>query len=223
MVFLAEHAGERNTNETITNRDRKSRDAPTIRVKATDDSKRTMASLADYMRLPLEVRQQHLQTQTPCNGRDHISPKRLLSALGIEDDCGDWLKARVTIGYSCPHRCSNPAHAFLCRPDERRADHKERLRSRLAPYAASNLSDREVAKLASTSPATVAKYRKETGGASGIRLGKDGKLYARGAEAKAIKQLQSSLEIATQLLKPQRMTPEIRQLIAELSALANAK
>jgi hypothetical protein len=182
-----------------------------------------MASLADYMRLPLEVRQQHLQTQAPCNGRDHISPKRLLSALGIEDDCDDWLKARVTIGYSCPHGCSNPAHAFLCRPDERRADHKERLQARIAPHAHSPLSDREVARLASTSPASVRKYRQEAGIESSLRKGADGKIYARGATAKAQKQLMQALETATALLEPHRLTPEVRQLIATLCERATTK
>lgn len=182
-----------------------------------------MASLTDYMRLPLKARQQHLQTESPCNGKERISQKRLLSALGIDNDCGDWLKARVTIGYCCPHGCSNPVHAFLCRPDERRANHKERLQARIAPHAHSPLSDREVARLASTSPASVRKYRQEAGIESSLRKGADGKIYARGAKAKAQKQLMQALETATALLEPNRVTPEVRQLIAALSEKATTK
>jgi hypothetical protein len=182
-----------------------------------------MAQLTDYIQLPLEARQQHLQTEAPCNGTERISPKRLLSALGIDNDCSNWLKARVTIGYCCPHGCSNPAHAFLCRPDERRADHSARLRARLAPYADSTLSDREVARLASTSPASVRKYRHEAGIGASLRQGADGKTYARGEEAKAVKRLREALETAATLLEPKRVTPEVRQLVAALSELATTK
>lgn len=179
-----------------------------------------MASLTDYIKLPLEHRQQHLQPDAPCSGTDRISKKRLLSALGIDDNCPNWLQAKVTIGYTCPCGCGNPAHAFICRPDERRSEQSRRIRERLAPYARSKLSDRQVAKLTSTSAATVAKYRRQMGDSSGIRLGKDGKLYARGSEAKALKELQQALKTASQLLTPQRITPEVRQLLAAISAQA---
>ena len=176
-----------------------------------------MALLTDYMRLPLEARQSHLQPHAPCNDTERISRKRLLSALGVDNDSRNWLKDQVTIGYCCPHGCSNPAHAFLCRPIERRADHSARLRARVSPYADSTLSDREVARLASTSPASVRKYRQQAGIGSSLRQGADGKVYARGPEAKAIKRLREALEMATALLEPSRVTPEVKQLIAGLT------
>lgn len=179
-----------------------------------------MASLTDYIKLPLEHRQQHLQPDAPCSGAEPISRKRLLSAIGIDDNCPNWLEARITIGYTCLHGCANPAHAFICRPNERRADRKARITERLTPYATSTLSDREVAKQTAVSPATVAKYRREMGGGGGIRLGKDGKLYARGTEAKAQKELQQALETATRLLHPERITPEVRRLIAAINEKA---
>ena len=53
-----------------------------------------------------------------------------------------------------------------------------------------------------------------------MTVGKDGKTYTRGTEAKAQKQLVQALETATRLLTADRCTEQVRELLAALEAAA---
>lgn len=116
--------------------------------------------------------------------------------------------------------CQNPQHSYLCRSGEVRAEQRGLLEKRVEPYLRSTLSHRQVAAKTGASTATVAKLRKEAGVDTALTVGRDGKTYTRGTEARAQKQLVRALETATQLLTAERCTEQVRELLAALEAAA---
>jgi hypothetical protein len=178
--------------------------------------------LSEYIEQDTATRKTHLDVDAPCKGITKIKPERLLSALGVENDVSHWLRARITIGYTC-EGCANPAHAYICRPDEKRADTKARIEKLLAPYKTSNMSNLAIAKATNLSPATIARYRKASGIDTKTWVGQDGKTYTTDAETRATRKIVGYLSEISEMLTPQRATPEVRALIEKLQATATEK
>ena len=175
--------------------------------------------LSEYIQQDEATRKAHLNAEAPCQGTTKIKPQRLLSALGVEDDVPHWLRARITIGYTC-EGCGNPAHAYICRPDEKRADAKARIETLLAPYKTSTMSNLAIAKATNLSPATIARYRKASGIDTKTWVGQDGKTYTKDNETRATRKIVGYLNEISEMLTPQRATPEVRALIERLRATA---
>ena len=81
--------------------------------------------LSEYILLPREERQRHIDLTTPCSlnegsaGSKRLRVKKaLLALLGIEDDVPNWVKAKIQICHSCECHskngwCEDPLHVSI--------------------------------------------------------------------------------------------------------------
>lgn len=79
-------------------------------------------NMSEYILLPREDRQGHIDLDTPCvlngvatGGRARRGRKALLSLLGVENDVPNWTKAKIQMCHACNCHsengyCENPLH-----------------------------------------------------------------------------------------------------------------
>ena len=89
--------------------------------------------LSEYIELPREERQSHLNLSTPCflngggGGARLRCRKALLAHLGVEDNVPNWRTARIQICHSCECHskngyCENPLHISVGTVQENQTD-----------------------------------------------------------------------------------------------------
>lgn len=91
-------------------------------------------NLSEYINLPREVRQGHIDLTTPCQtengkrgGRAKRGRKALLAVLGVENDVPNWVEARIQLCHACDCHsgngwCENPLHFSIGTTSENQSD-----------------------------------------------------------------------------------------------------
>lgn len=104
--------------------------------------------VSEYLQLSREERTKHVNLSTPCEVDESVSRttrarrgrKALLEELGLEDDLGNWTKAKANLCHLCESHsangwCTNPTHLYVGTNAENSLDVSVEVRKEVARKA----------------------------------------------------------------------------------------